>query len=903
MRSSSNKIFEVFDFKADDEMVESVSGRLVGKFRNTKSENSPPPITEYEFLECVSREVDIQQMQISNVDDQADVISDEDGTVKTSFPLTSSDIGENEGSLEDPISNSNSVGWEMESMNVVVVVSPDYLIYGERSCTESLLTFSCSCIMLEGSNACGNKESFSSEWAIFDVTHIESQWCVTVETAIVKLCVRASAALGADNSYRAPDIVELKFAVYDRHWPQKQEKILLLNARYKAVWEVTMGTGMAREEVDYVGQNGIFSSNRYFSNYDKPFEDVVYPKGDPDAVSISKRDVELLQPETFINDTLIDFYIKYLKNKIQPEDQHRFHFFNSFFFRKLADLDKDPSSAFEGRAAFQRVRKWTRKVNLFEKDYIFIPVNFNLHWSLIVICHVGEVVNLEDEETDDSHKVPCILHMDSIKGSHKGLKNLVQSYLWEEWKERQAESSEDLSSKFLNLRFVPLELPQQENSFDCGLFLLHYVESFLEKAPVNFSPFQITKFSDFLSINWFPPMEASIKRDRIRKLIQELLEDHSLEIPQAACGDVHHSSGFPKNNDEKENGLVFLSERCRLAEMGDSNSSFPTLDQGIEITLLDKSPLRGAQFVRDQGLVFRELFEPGTTVGTFPGGQYQSFDEPAPLHMSRGAMSPIEEKEEEEEEIQEQTAYSPSGAAGCWPPAGLTFEACPTFGGVLEPLCNTDLSMRLEEHNDADSSPQTSSFGSPNAFKLGIDDLPPIRDFASQNQEEESEKASLALAENSRGVRESPASSPSARLETCVVEDSQEMDRMAKVKENEESLSCKENSPAMSHEETYSTEGRNPLGDNAKLSGDESGDSESDEHHHTAKRPRLMLSAEVFVDFHIELFIYHVVNVSSSSISTRFGGLQNRIEGNRLIDTTGSGFCIDAAGVANKKAG
>lgn len=40
------------------------------------------------------------------------------------------------------------------------------------------------------------------------------------------------------------------------------------------------------------------------------FEDVIYPKGDPDAVSISKRDIELLQPETFINDTIIDFYIK-----------------------------------------------------------------------------------------------------------------------------------------------------------------------------------------------------------------------------------------------------------------------------------------------------------------------------------------------------------------------------------------------------------------------------------------------------------------------------------------------------------------------------------------------------------------------------------------------------------------
>ena len=67
---------------------------------------------------------------------------------------------------------------------------------------------------------------------------------------------------------------------------------------------------------------------------------------------------------------------RYLKNKIPVGGRNRFHFFNSFFFRKLADLDKNPDSALDGKAAFQRVRKWTRKVNLFEKDYIFIPVNY-----------------------------------------------------------------------------------------------------------------------------------------------------------------------------------------------------------------------------------------------------------------------------------------------------------------------------------------------------------------------------------------------------------------------------------------------------------------------------------------------------------------------------------------------
>ncbi|GKC18112.1 retrovirus-related pol polyprotein from transposon TNT 1-94, partial [Tanacetum coccineum] len=60
-----------------------------------------------------------------------------------------------------------------------------------------------------------------------------------------------------------------------------------------------------------------------------------------------------------------------------------------------ADPDKEPLDACKRKEAFQRVRKWTRKLNLLEKDYIFIPVNYNCHWSLIVMCHLREVATYQ----------------------------------------------------------------------------------------------------------------------------------------------------------------------------------------------------------------------------------------------------------------------------------------------------------------------------------------------------------------------------------------------------------------------------------------------------------------------------------------------------------------------------
>ena len=45
---------------------------------------------------------------------------------------------------------------------------------------------------------------------------------------------------------------------------------------------------------------------------------------------------------------------------------------------------------------------------------------------------------------------PCYLYFHFIHWNN--------SYLWEEWKQRQKDTSEDVSSQFLNLRFVPLEV-------------------------------------------------------------------------------------------------------------------------------------------------------------------------------------------------------------------------------------------------------------------------------------------------------------------------------------------------------------------------------------------------------------------------------------------------------------
>ncbi|CAN8311811.1 unnamed protein product [Cochlearia groenlandica] len=590
--------------------------------------------------------------------------------------------------------------------NTAVIMNPDYVILKDLPYPSSLVIFSCSGIKVKSypaHNEAEEEEPFSCEFGVEDIVSIQYKWYQNVGLIMLRIRVLLKDEKCHEDMHHTADIEELKFTVQEYNWPEKQQKINSLHVKYPAVWNADLN-----DDVEVSGDN-LHQHKRYVPRFDEQFEDVIYPKGDPDAVSICKRDVELLQPETFVNDTIIDFYINYLKKQIQAEERQRLHFFNSFFFRKLADLDKDPSSIADGKAAFLRVRKWTRKVDMFGKDYIFVPVNYNLHWSLIVICHPGEVANCTDLDLKDSTKVPCILHMDSIKGSHAGLKNLVQSYLCEEWKERNKGTSDDISSRFKNLRFVSLELPQQDNSFDCGLFLLHYLELFLAEAPHDFSPFKIYNSPDFLYLNWFPPAEASLKRTLIQKLISELLENRSREVrneEEHSCG-----SPVPVNNNT---GIDVLSERCTPLIDCNENMTQTQDDQGIEMTLLERSSMKNMQAVNDTGMVLRDLFDSGANnTGSLLGQLQQTFEEPSPYyHLSDNAL----ETEQLEIETGEQfMCLNPSGEGSFQHITGTTSPR------ASNSFSSWHLSMTpVQKVGEADTLSETSNSNSDDSEDLAI---------------------------------------------------------------------------------------------------------------------------------------------------------------------------------------
>lgn len=55
--------------------------------------------------------------------------------------------------------------------------------------------------------------------------------------------------------------------------------------------------------------------------------------------------------------------------------------FSSMFYQKLTERKKSES--------YELVKKWTKNVDLFSKDFIFIPINMGSHWSLLCIVRPG----------------------------------------------------------------------------------------------------------------------------------------------------------------------------------------------------------------------------------------------------------------------------------------------------------------------------------------------------------------------------------------------------------------------------------------------------------------------------------------------------------------------------------
>lgn len=103
-----------------------------------------------------------------------------------------------------------------------------------------------------------------------------------------------------------------------------------------------------------------------------------YNNTDWGKLAVTESDRKRLVDGMFLNDTLIEFYLKYIAHQLLPESlaqpysraiaPERVYFFNTFFFTDLLSSVPELHS-----------KPFVKKAKLLERDWVFIPINKEHH--------------------------------------------------------------------------------------------------------------------------------------------------------------------------------------------------------------------------------------------------------------------------------------------------------------------------------------------------------------------------------------------------------------------------------------------------------------------------------------------------------------------------------------------
>ena len=160
---------------------------------------------------------------------------------------------------------------------------------------------------------------------------------------------------------------------------------------------------------------------------------------------ITRSDLSTLRDATWLNDEVVNFYFNLIKQRSEKDmNLPKVHIFNTFFYPKIM------------KSGHAGVKRWTRKINIFEMDVILVPVHLGMHWCLAVI----------------DFKNKQLEYYDSMKGNNIQCLEAMRSYL-------EAESMDKRKIGFDTSDWdmiIPKDIPEQQNGCDCGVFMSKYAE-------------------------------------------------------------------------------------------------------------------------------------------------------------------------------------------------------------------------------------------------------------------------------------------------------------------------------------------------------------------------------------------------------------------------------------------
>jgi Ulp1 family protease len=291
------------------------------------------------------------------------------------------------------------------------------------------------------------------------------------------------------------------------------------------------------------------------------------------AVTVKHHDLERLEFKKMFNDVLVMLKMRIIFDKIPEWKQKKIYLFDTYFYDKLVE-GKNHNDA------YNKVKRWTKKIDIFAYDYILIPINQSLHWSLFVISKIHHTMrSIYDEKILKTDNETCFFHLDSLNLHPINLiREKVINYLANEWNVRKVfkNSSQLLFTDKKNLIY---KNPTWQNGVFHGYNSSNNIKVFIkdhQKEEILFLDENLYKFRttecdpiDLLkTINCFRAKcpsqgsngtECGVYTVKYFEKIVELFPSTKLTSQREQLRDVFHDFEFTLN-DSKEYRLQFKKQ-------------------------------------------------------------------------------------------------------------------------------------------------------------------------------------------------------------------------------------------------------------------------------------------------------------------------------------------------------
>ncbi|EGT37755.1 hypothetical protein CAEBREN_17133 [Caenorhabditis brenneri] len=259
-----------------------------------------------------------------------------------------------------------------------------------------------------------------------------------------------------------------------------------------------------------------------------------------EKIELLMKDIRTLDRGQYLNDSVMLFMMNYISsNQIKQELISKIHMFNTFFYNSLSKditplgfsgrVDKNPNDESNLERNCLKVQRWTRKFDIFKTEYIVIPINENSHWMLVTIINPQGA--LYENGNEEHNKPKCfILFYDPLSGLNP-TRRIRITYMIKEYLKTMYDQTKAVGKKFagnVNYEFDknriielrPKNAPIQNNFFDCGLYVLHFIEGLFCGFDHPVTVDNILKF-DYSKL--WPEAEkmCELMRDKVYNLIKK----------------------------------------------------------------------------------------------------------------------------------------------------------------------------------------------------------------------------------------------------------------------------------------------------------------------------------------------------------------------------------------------